>query len=226
MKKLMMLTLMLVAAIIVKAQTTPVQFTSQLVTTGYADAEIVFSGTMAPGWHVYSTELGNDGPISATFNVTKMDGVELIGKLTARGEEINKYDKLFEMQLRYFENKVQFVQKVRFLKSDYTIDAYLEYGSCNDESCMPPAQVEFKAQGKSAQFCDGPDCQKPCCKPEANAVKSESHACCKGEGTASKAECPMHKGETHACCKDAKTAYKTHATKKATAKRRVARKKK
>ena len=39
----------------------PVKFTSSLKTDGSAVAEIVFSGKIQPGWHVYSTGLGGDG---------------------------------------------------------------------------------------------------------------------------------------------------------------------
>ena len=56
---------------------------------------------------------------------------------------------MFEMTLRYFENSVTFVQKVKFTKPNYVIDAYLEYGACNDQSCMPPSTVSIKASGKS-----------------------------------------------------------------------------
>ena len=123
----------------------PVHFTSQLNMLKGNEGEIVFSATIDDGWHVYSTDLGNDGPISATFNVEKMEGVETVGKLLPRGNVIKQYDKMFDMELRFFEKKAQFVQKVRFTKSHYTIDCYLEYGACNDEMCLPPSEVEFKA---------------------------------------------------------------------------------
>lgn len=146
----MTLALMLLVAILANAQMLdPVKFTSQLKTNSTAEGEIVFSGKIDKGWHVYSTALGADGPISATFNKVKLDGVELVGKLQPRGKEISSFDKLFEMNLRYFENSVQFVQKVKFTKPTYTIDAYLEYGACNDQSCLPPTSVEFKKSGKS-----------------------------------------------------------------------------
>lgn len=150
MKKMMTLATLLLIALFANAQMlNPVKFSTQLKTNGTAEAEIVFSGKIDAGWHVYSTNLGSDGPISATFNVTKLDGVELVGKLTPRGKEIVQYDKLFEMKLRYFEGSVQFVQKVKFTKSNYTIDAYLEYGACNDQNCMPPTSVSIKQSGKS-----------------------------------------------------------------------------
>ena len=127
----------------------PVHFTSELKTGNGADAEIVFHATIDNGWHVYSTEIGKDGPIEATFNIVKMDGAELVGKLVPRGNVIKKMDKLFDMELKYFEGEATFVQKIRFTKPQYDIDCYLEYGACSDESCLPPTEVALKKQGKS-----------------------------------------------------------------------------
>ena len=127
----------------------PVHFTSQLKELKGGEAELIFSATIDPGWHVYSTGLGNDGPISASFHADKMDGVETVGKLQARGKEIKQFDKLFEMELRFFEKAVTFVQKIRFTKPDYDINCYLEYGACNDEACLPPTEVALKAKGKA-----------------------------------------------------------------------------
>ena len=153
MKKLCAMGLMLLVSILVQAQIqNPVKFSVQLKTGKTAEAELVFTGKIAAGWHVYSTNLPSDGPISATFHADKLDGVELVGKLTPRGKEIKNFDKVFEMQLRYFENNVQFVQKIRFTKPQYVLKAYLEYGACNDQSCLPPTQVEVHEQGKSPAF--------------------------------------------------------------------------
>ncbi len=150
MKKTMTLALLMLVTLLANAQMlTPVKFSAQLKTNNTAEGEIIFSGKIDKGWHVYSTGLGADGPISATFNVNKLDGVVLVGKLKPVGHEIATFDKLFEMNLRYFENNVQFVQKVKFTKPDYVIDVYLNYGACNDQNCLPPTDVEFKKSGKS-----------------------------------------------------------------------------
>ena len=150
MKKLMTLALLMLVTIMANAQMLdPVKFSSTLKTDNTAEGEIIFTGRIEKGWHVYSTGLGADGPISATFNVNKLDGVQLVGKLQPRGHEIKSYDKLFGMTLRYFEGSVTFVQKVKFTKPNYKIDAYLEYGACNDQNCLPPSEVQFKAKGKS-----------------------------------------------------------------------------
>ena len=78
-----------------------------------------------------------------------MEGCEPVGKLQARGKEIDAYDEVFGMQLRYFESAVQFVQKIKFTKPDYSVDAYLEYGACNDQSCLPPMECKIVESGKS-----------------------------------------------------------------------------
>ena len=127
----------------------PVHISSEMKELERGEAELVFTASIDAGWHVYSTELGNDGPISATFNAVKMEGAELVGKLQARGKEIKKYDKLFDMDVRYFEKAVTFVQKIRFTKPTYDIDCYVEYGACNDRSCLPPSKANLRLSGKS-----------------------------------------------------------------------------
>ena len=129
----------------------PVHFTSQLKNLAAGEAEIIFSATVDDGWHVYSTDMGDDGPVSATFNAVKLDGVELVGKLQPRGNVVKQFDKMFDMELRFFEHQATFVQKVRFTKPQYTIDCYLEYGACNDQMCLPPTEVAFKKSGKAPE---------------------------------------------------------------------------
>lgn len=149
-KKITILLLSLMVVLGINAQLVdPVHFTSELKTDNGAEAEIVFHATIDQGWHVYSTEIGSNGPIEATFNVVKMDGAELVGKLMPKGKVIKKMDKLFDMELKYFENEATFVQKIRFTKPEYDIDCYLEYGACSDASCLPPSDVELKQKGKS-----------------------------------------------------------------------------
>ncbi len=126
----------------------PVHFTTRMEkTSDPAVADIIFEAGIDPGWHVYSTGLGDDGPISAQLFVNALSGAELDGELAARGSEINKMDKLFGMVLRYFEGSVTFVQRVKFTGGDYAIDVSLEYGACDDKSCLPPTRVDFLASG-------------------------------------------------------------------------------
>ena len=148
MKKLLFPFVLLLFAVAVQAQIQdPVKFNSELKILAADEAEVVFTAAIDKGWHVYSTDLGDGGPISATFNVEKISGAEVVGKLKPVGKEISTFDKLFEMKVRYFENTAQFVQKLT--GGAYQIEGYLEYGACNDENCLPPTQVPFKFSGKA-----------------------------------------------------------------------------
>ena len=175
MRKIVTVLLLMFTVLAVQAQMMdPVHFSAQLKELKGGEGEIVFSATIDPGWHVYSTDLGSDGPISATFNPVKMVGVETVGKLHAQGKELRQYDKLFEMELRFFEGSATFVQKVKFTKPDYSIDCYIEYGACNDQSCLPPSTFDLKTSGRAKELAVGKEETTP--KKEEPEPKKEALA--------------------------------------------------
>lgn len=125
----------------------PVKFNSELKRISDTEAEIVFNAVIEKGWHVYSTDLGDGGPISATFNVDNISGAEVDGKLLPQGNEMEKMDPIFGMKVRFFESKATFVQKIKITDEKFNIKGYLEYGACNDENCLPPTSVDFEFSG-------------------------------------------------------------------------------
>ena len=150
MKKQIFITMLLaVIAIAASAQMQdPVHFSVSQKKVAPDEIEVTFSGKIDAGWHVYSTALPADGPISATITTEKNEGAAPKGSLEHRGKEINQYDNMFGMNLRFFENSVTFYQRYKLTGKTYHVKGYLEYGSCNDEMCMPPTQVEFDFKGE------------------------------------------------------------------------------
>jgi thiol:disulfide interchange protein len=150
MNKLILTTLLTLLFVMAKAQMVePVHFASSLKMLEGNEAEIVFTAKIDKGWHLYSTEIGSDGPISASFHSNRMVGAKTVGKLRPRGKELSQYDNMFGMTLRFFEGQAAFVQKIKFTQPTYDIDCYLEYGACNDEMCLPPSQIAFVKKGKA-----------------------------------------------------------------------------
>lgn len=129
----------------------PVHFSVQQKVVSPTEVDVIFTGKIDNGWHVYSTGLPADGPVSATLTTEKAEGVKPLGKLKAQGKEISNFDQVFGMKLRYFEKSVTFVQRYQITGKTYTLKGYLEYGACNDENCMPPTQVEFSYSGKGPE---------------------------------------------------------------------------
>lgn len=137
----------------------PVHFTVSKKQVSPTEVDVIFSAKIDAGWHVYSTGLPADGPISATITTEKAEGAKASGKLGHQGKEISNYDKMFDMNLRYFENSVTFIQRYAITGKTYHIKGYLEYGACNDQNCMPPTSVEFDYTGEGPA--DAPKAEAP-----------------------------------------------------------------
>ena len=171
-KNMLLISLLAMAAITASAQMQdPVHFSVQQKQVSPTEVQVIFTGKIDAGWHVYSTGLPADGPISATLTTEASEGAKADGKLKAQGKEISNYDKLFDMNLRYFENNVTFVQKYKVTGKTYHIKGFLEYGACNDQNCMPPTQVEFDYKGEGPK--DAPEAQEEKKSDDENAAGEE-----------------------------------------------------
>ncbi|MBQ9675547.1 MAG: thioredoxin family protein [Bacteroidaceae bacterium] len=148
MKKLLSIIGLLLATLSLQAQILdPVSFKTEFNKVSDDVVEIVFTAKIDPGWHIYSTDLGDGGPISASFNIDKITGAHVDGKLLPVGNEQAVYDKLFGMDVRYFEKEAKFVQRIRLEGGTYRIEGYLEYAACNDQNCLPPSEESFMFTG-------------------------------------------------------------------------------
>ena len=148
MKKLLSIIGLLLVTLSLQAQILdPVSFKTEFNKVSDDVAEIIFTAKIDPGWHIYSTDLGDGGPISASFNIDKITGAHVDGKLLPVGNEQAVYDKLFGMDVRYFEKEAKFVQRIRLEGGTYRIEGYLEYAACNDQNCLPPSEESFMFTG-------------------------------------------------------------------------------
>ena len=142
-----LLSLVCVAAITFAQMHEPIKCETSWKMVSDGVAELRIAAAIDAGWHLYSTEL-EDGPTAATLVVETIKGARLDGKLGFEGKEITKYDDMFGMDVRYFENKVIFVQRFAIDSEDYTVQGYFQYGACDDQSCLPPTNVEFNYKGQ------------------------------------------------------------------------------
>lgn len=149
MKRIASLLLTLVMFIPMMAQMhNPVTFTVSQQKISDSEFEIVFTGKVEAGWHVYSTDIPDGGPTPATINFDEKKGAEPVGKLQPRGNVHKAFDNMFGMNVSYMEGSAVFVQKMKITAEQYSVKGYLNYGACNDENCMPPSDVEFSYTGK------------------------------------------------------------------------------
>ncbi|MBQ2123980.1 MAG: thiol:disulfide interchange protein, partial [Bacteroidaceae bacterium] len=130
------------------------------------EIDVVFTGTAEPGWHIYSTNLPEGGPNSAEFGTDVIKGAELVGTLKPGAGAKTEYDKMFEMDITFFENSCTFTQRVKLTAPAYEVKGYLNYSACNDENCLPPTNVDFALQGT-----DGPKAAAAPAKPAETTAK-------------------------------------------------------
>jgi putative thiol:disulfide interchange protein dsbD len=151
MKRILFLLFSFVLLAVTAAQA-QVKFSVSTKRVSPTEIDVVFTGNIASGWHVYGTDIAPGGPTVATFGTDVLKGAKLKGALRAGAGLKRKQDPIFDMPVSYFEHTAQFTQRIELTEKQYEVKGYLRYGACNDENCLPPTTVEMSAKGA-----DGPE---------------------------------------------------------------------
>ena len=107
---------------------------------------ISFIATLEKGWHIPSIRpLPEDaiGPISTEFTFLNPNDYELIGTIY-EPDGIETYDKTFELDIKYFEDKVAFKQDLKLTTFDKPVEAEVYFNVCDESRCLPPEIKTFK----------------------------------------------------------------------------------
>jgi thiol:disulfide interchange protein len=104
---------------------------------------LIITAKIEKGWHVYSQFIDDGGPIPTSFKFKPSKDYQLVDKVTESPKAVGAFDKNFNMQIAWHKNQVVFKQKISLLVPKTTIAGTLEFMVCNDERCLPPAELEF-----------------------------------------------------------------------------------
>lgn len=108
----------------------------KLSTTEY---NLIYTADIEAHWHLYSQNLPEGGAIPTEFiydSLSKANDFKLIGK-AQESRSITKFDKVFQMDLSYFDSEATFTQKIEILNSSITsIEAEISYQACDDKKCI------------------------------------------------------------------------------------------
>jgi len=133
----------------------PVVWETSVEKINDADFNLIISATIEDGWHLYSQHVPEGGPIATSISINEDDDkFQLIGE-TSEDEGHEEFDNVFRMNIKFFENKASFKQKIRLLTNDkIKIEGTLEFMVCDDTFCLPPTEVDFsfeEIQGKAGE---------------------------------------------------------------------------
>ena len=98
--------------------------------------KLVFTATIDRGWHLYSQNLEEGGPMPTEFDFNKEAAYKLVGKTVEAGDEKKSYDSTFMMNVLWYEGQVVFVQKVK-AKSKTKVTGDISYSVCSEQTCIP-----------------------------------------------------------------------------------------
>ena len=95
-------------------------------------------------WHTYSQFTPQGGPVPTKFIFVKNPFFSLDGSVVENGNMITRREEVFDVDIKYFENKVDFVQKIRLKSNAKTnIGGSVEFMVCNNLKCLPPETMNF-----------------------------------------------------------------------------------
>jgi hypothetical protein len=121
----------------------PVSWNFSVHKISNSESELVFTATIDKGWHLYSQNIPEGGPIPTSFNIEKGMGFFTDGKVS-EPKAIEVFDKQFNMKVQYFSEKAEFRQKVKVMSAKpVEVKGYVEFMCCDDEKCLPPTEVPF-----------------------------------------------------------------------------------
>ena len=121
----------------------PVKWSTQVEKVSDSEYDLVIQATIEENWHLYSQNVPEDGPIATIFSFEKTSDYELVGN-TSEEEGHTVHDPVFEMKIKYFENKAVFKQRIKVLSEDkFNIVGEVEFMVCDDTSCLPPTFVDL-----------------------------------------------------------------------------------
>ena len=146
MKRITCICLLAIFTLMAQAQIlTPVKWKIKLDDkNGAAEKEITFTATADKGWHLYDMNLPEGGPISTSFTFETLTGAETIGQPIASATPTTVFDEQFQMDLRWYAGSVTFTQKIKVTDAaKFKAEGAVEFMACNDETCLPPDQVDF-----------------------------------------------------------------------------------
>lgn len=112
---------------------------------GNGEVEVVADATIQQGWHMYDSEIPDNGPYPTSLSFDEIKGAEAVGEFHAVGKQATvKFDPVFNMNIGTFDNSARFVQRIKVTdKEAFSIAGDVRAQACDDKSCTPPLPVDF-----------------------------------------------------------------------------------
>lgn len=126
---------------------TPVTWSYAQKKTSATEAIIYIKATVQDGWHIYSQHVKPGGPVKTTIKFNPSKEFTKVGT-TSEPKPLTKFEKVFDMNVGYFEKSVVFQQKIKLSKATANVTGTIEFMVCDESRCLPPEEIKFAVQVK------------------------------------------------------------------------------
>jgi thiol:disulfide interchange protein len=105
--------------------------------------DLVLTANIDNSWHLYSQFIGEGGPVPTSFKFKLSPDYVLVGKVSESPKPHKVFDKVFGMDVAFFEKKAVFTQKIKLKVPATKINGTLTFMVCDDNQCLPPEDIDF-----------------------------------------------------------------------------------
>lgn len=125
----------------------PVKWRMTVKMTSPTEGKVTMKAILQPGWHLYGTELPQNGPKPTTFSFDGSAGVKFISELTPARKPLTVHDNMFDLDLTWWDADIAFTRTFKVTDADAAkIAVAISFMSCNNETCSPPSTEKFTKQ--------------------------------------------------------------------------------
>ena len=121
----------------------PVRWKTSIEKISDTEYNLVSKATIESGWHLYSQNVPEDGPIPTTFTYDNSEGNFNTSGDTSEEEGHVVDDPIFQMKIKFFDKSAVFIQKVELIGDVKTVNGTVEFMVCDDSRCLPPTEVDL-----------------------------------------------------------------------------------
>ncbi|WP_240964598.1 protein-disulfide reductase DsbD family protein [Flavivirga algicola] len=121
----------------------PVKWTTSVEKISDTEYKLISKASIESGWHLYSQEVPEGGPIPTTFTYDDANKTIKIKGSTKEGAGHIVDDPIFEMKIKFFGESAVFEQIIEVTKNTKTISGTVEFMVCDDTRCLAPKEVDL-----------------------------------------------------------------------------------
>jgi thiol:disulfide interchange protein len=125
----------------------PVKWRSELELVDDENAYVVIYADIDDDWDLYAQDIEGVGPMPLFFEFEESENYELIGVVKEVFKASEKYDEVFNINVKYFKKHAEFRQEIKIISSEgFDIKGLIDGQACFVDGACVPIYGDFSVQ--------------------------------------------------------------------------------